>query len=184
VRADVIPVLTTERLRLRAHRLEDFTAFAAMWADPRVTEFISGRPSTEELSWARLLRYAGHWALLGFGYWAIEERASGLFAGELGFADYRRAIEPPLDGVPELGWILAPAFFGKGYATEAARAVNAWGDAHFGGRTVCLIDPRNVASIRVAEKCGFHESARPLYLGEPTILFERVNSRRAPPSQP
>src|ERR1700681_3142536 len=144
-----------------------------MWSDPRVTAYITGHPSTTELSWARLLRYAGHWALLGYGYWAIEERAGGAFAGELGFADYHRAIEPPLDGVPELGWVLAPEFSGRGYDTEAVRAVTAWGDVHFAGRTACLIDPRNLASIRVAEKSGFHESLRTLYHGQPAILYER-----------
>lgn len=171
----MIPTLTTERLRLRAHRIEDFAAVAKMWADPRVTQYIGGRPSTGELSWARLLRYAGHWALLGFGYWAIEDRATGAFAGELGFADYHREIDPTLDGVPELGWVLSPDFFGRGYATEAARAATHWGDTHFGtARTACLIHPGNVASIRVAEKLGFRETARPSYNGEQTILFDRT----------
>lgn len=171
----MIPTLTTERLRLRAHGLDDFTALAQMWADPRVTQYITGQPSTGELSWARLLRYAGHWALLDFGYWAIEDRATGVFVGELGFADYHREMDPPLDGVPELGWVLSPAYFGRGYATEAARAATHWGDTHFGAaRTACMIDPRNVASIRVAEKCGFKETARTTYHGTPTILFERT----------
>jgi RimJ/RimL family protein N-acetyltransferase len=63
---------------------------------------------------------------------------------------------------------------GKGYATEAVAAVLAWGDAHFSDpRTICLIHPDNVASIRVAQKCGFHEWQRATYRGEPTIVFER-----------
>lgn len=171
----MIPTLTTDRLLLRAHRVDDFAALAKMWADPRVTEYITGRPSTAELSWARLLRYAGHWTLLGFGYWAIEDRATGTFAGELGFADYHREIDPPLDGIPELGWILAPAFFGRGYATEAARAATHWGDTHFSTtHTACLIAPQNLASIRVAEKIGFRETARTTYQNTPTILYERT----------
>lgn len=170
----MIPTLTTPRLALRPHRLDDFDALAAMWADPRVTQYITGRSSTAELSWARLLRYAGHWALLGFGYWALEDRASGAFAGEAGFADYHREIDPPLAGVPEIGWVLAPAFFGRGYATEAVRAIVAWGDGRFAGaRTACLIDPQNRASVRVAEKCGYREAARTTYHGDPTLLFER-----------
>jgi RimJ/RimL family protein N-acetyltransferase len=63
---------------------------------------------------------------------------------------------------------------GKGYATEAALVALAWGDAHFGRRrTVCLIAPQNLASIRVAEKCGYRELQRTTYKGNPTILFAR-----------
>ena len=82
-----VPLLETERLRLRGHRLEDLSDSAAMWADPRVTQYIRPRPFTAEESWARLLRYIGHWALLGFGYWVIEEKATGKFIGECGFAN-------------------------------------------------------------------------------------------------
>ena len=64
-----VPVIETARLKLRGHRLDDFTPCAAMWADPVVTRHIGGRPLSEEESWTRLLRYVGHWALLGFGYW-------------------------------------------------------------------------------------------------------------------
>ena len=67
--------------------------------------------------------------------------------------------------------MLAPWAHGKGFATEAVRAILAWGAAHLGGRTVCMIDPANLASIRVAEKCGYKEFARTTYKGEPTILF-------------
>jgi RimJ/RimL family protein N-acetyltransferase len=169
------PVLETERLILRAHRFDDLDACAEMWADPEVTRYISGRPFSKEEVWARLLRYAGHWQWLGFGYWAVEEKSTGLFAGELGFAEYKRDIKPSLDGVPELGWVLSPRVHGRGYATEAVRAAVAWGDSRFGrARTACLIDPANLKSIRVAEKCGYREWRRTTYKGEPTILFDRV----------
>jgi RimJ/RimL family protein N-acetyltransferase len=62
-----VPVLETERLRLRGHRLDDFAACAAMWANPIVTRHFGQTLSGEE-SWNRVLRYVGHWALLGFGY--------------------------------------------------------------------------------------------------------------------
>lgn len=172
-----IPVIETERLILRAHRPEDFESSAAMWADAGVTRYIGGRPFSKEEVWTRLLRYAGHWAWLGFGYWVMEEKATGGFAGELGFADYKRDIQPPLDGIPEAGWVLAPAAHGKGFATEAVRAVLRWGDRRFGSaRTVCLIHPENLASVRVAEKCGYREFRRAAYHGHETLLFERVAS--------
>jgi RimJ/RimL family protein N-acetyltransferase len=169
-----VPVLETARLKLRGHRLDDFAACAAMWADPVVTRHIGGKPFTEEESWSRLLRYAGHWAMLGFGYWVVEEKATGCFAGEIGFADYKRDIEPSLQDIPEIGWAFATPVHGRGYATEAARAVVAWGDAHFGAcQTGCIIHPENLASIRVAEKCGYVELQRTTYKKQPTILFLR-----------
>ncbi len=170
-----VPVLETERLNLRGHREEDFTASSAMWADPVVTRHIGGRPLSAEESWSRLLRYVGHWALFGFGYWVVEEKASGNFIGELGFADYKRGMEPPLKGTPEIGWILATEFHGKGYATEAVRAAVAWGDRHFGaGPTACLIDPENLASIRVAEKCGYRKSHVATYKGHSSLVLVRI----------
>lgn len=169
-----IPVIETERLILRAHRLEDFADCAAMWADPEVVRYIGGKPSTEEEVWARLLRYAGHWALLGYGYWAIQDKATGRFIGELGFADFKRSIEPSLDDMPELGWALVSHAHGRGYATEAVRAAIAWGEDHFGPvRTACIINPENGPSIRVAEKCGYRAFRRTTYKGQPTIMFVR-----------
>src|ERR1035438_972988 len=98
-----VPVLETERLRLRGHRLDDFDASAAMWADPNVTKHIGGHPLTEEEAWTKFLRYVGHWALLGFGYWVVEEKATGNFVGEIGFADYKRDLLPSLQDRKSVG---------------------------------------------------------------------------------
>jgi RimJ/RimL family protein N-acetyltransferase len=169
-----IPILETERLRLRAHRLEDFVHSAAMWADARITEHIGGKPQSEEESWTRFLRYAGHWSVMGFGYWVVEEKASGNFLGEVGFADYKRDIQPSLKGVPEIGWVLAARAHGQGFATEAVRAAVAWGDEYFPSkRTACIIAPENVASVRVADKCGYREFQRTTYKGKPALMLER-----------
>jgi RimJ/RimL family protein N-acetyltransferase len=175
MKAIAVPVLETERLRLRGHNLGDFEPMMAMWSDPEVTRFINGKPSTQEEVWSRLLRYIGHWAALGFGYWAVEEKATGAFVGEVGFADFKRDMEPSFEGIPELGWGLGPWAHGKGYATEAVRAAAEWGAAHFNGaRMVCMIAPENVASIRVAEKSGFTPFAETCYKGSPSLLFERT----------
>ena len=169
-----VPILETERLRLRGHRLDDFVQCARMWADPIVTRYIGDKPLTEEESWARLLRYAGHWSLLGFGYWVAEEKATGNYVGEIGFGEFKRDLEPSLRGVPEIGWVLASNAHGRGYATEAVRGVVAWGDAHFRpARTACIIEPENLASIRVAVKCGYREIQLTKYKGRPTIMFVR-----------
>jgi len=169
------PVLETERLQLRGHRVDDFDAFRAMWAEPEVTEFIGGRAYTAEESWLRLLRQVGHWPLLGFGYWAVEEKATGEFVGETGYAEFQREIEPSIVGVPEAGWVFSARVHGKGYAAEAISAVMAWGDRNFGvSRTVCLIDPGNASSLRVAAKMGFVEERRTVFREKETVLLGRV----------
>jgi RimJ/RimL family protein N-acetyltransferase len=172
-----VPVLHTERLTLRRHQLEDFEPAAAMWASPEVTRHIGGRPFTPQESWNRLLRYVGHWELLGYGFWAMVDTATGRFVGEVGFADFKRELDPPIDA-PEMGWALAPWAHGRGLATEAISAALRWGEAHLKAeRAACIIDHGNLASVRVAEKCGFRPYAEATLGGTPTRLFERHFAR-------
>lgn len=168
------PYIETARLKMRAHRLDDLDDCVAMWSDPVVVRFIGGKPSTPSRTWLRILEYVGHWSLMGFGYWAIEEKASGSFVGEVGFADFKRDVARSMRNVPELGWALTPRFHGKGYATEAVLAALAWGDAHLTAeRTVCMISCENTASIRVAHKGGYREFETTDFGGEPTLFFAR-----------
>jgi RimJ/RimL family protein N-acetyltransferase len=168
------PVLETERLILRGPTRDDFPAYAAMWADPVVTRFIGGKPFTEEESWTRFMRAFGHWALVGFGYWTVEEKATGARLGEVGFLDVHREIEPSMNGIPEMGWSFAVSAHGKGYATEAVRAAIGWGEQHFGKtRFVCIIAPENTSSLRVAEKMGFVQVASTTYKNEPILMLYR-----------
>ncbi|MCR9238560.1 MAG: GNAT family N-acetyltransferase [Alphaproteobacteria bacterium] len=166
--------LETERTTMRPHTLSDFDDCAAMWADPAVTLHISGQPSTRQESWARHLRNIGHWSALGFGYWVVREKSTGNFWGEVGFGDFQRAIEPPLDAVPEMGWVLCTAVHGKGVASETARAACAWGDQYFSAdKTVCIIAPEHAGSISVALKQGFEHKHITSYRGEQTLIMER-----------
>ena len=171
----VAPILTTERLTLRGFRADDFDRCLRMWSDPTVTRYIGGRPTTEAETWSRLQRYTGMWSLLGFGYWAVEEDATGRYIGDVGFGDHRRVMQPAISGLPEIGWVLAPEAHGRGFATESVRAALAWSDAHLPlhPTTVCIIDPDNHASIRVAQKTGFGEAQDAVYNGNPTLLFAR-----------
>ncbi len=172
--ASGIPILRTARLVLRGHRQDDFEACSAMWADPLVTRYIGGKPSSAQQTWLRLLSYVGLWAWLGFGYWAIESKATGQFIGELGFADFKRDLVPACGDTPELGWALVSEAHGQGFATEAVGAVIAWGNARLPTtRISCLIDPANVASLRIAEKFHFHELQRASCNGRPAVLFCR-----------
>jgi RimJ/RimL family protein N-acetyltransferase len=170
-----VPVIETERLRLRGHGYDDLAQCLAMWSDPNVTRFIGGKPSTEQQTWLRLLAYIGHWSLLGFGYWVVEERDSHTFVGEIGFADFKRDITRSMKDSPELGFALASSYHGKGYATEAVRAAVSWGDVHLPcEKTVCLISSQNLASLRVAEKCGYKVFEQTAFNGEPAQFLSRA----------
>lgn len=169
-----VPQLETRRLILRAPLAADFAAIATLWGDAEVTRFIYPVPLSQEEAWARFLRAFGHWTLLGYGFWAVVEKASGRLLGETGFLDAHRDVRPPLEGVPEVGWILARSAWGQGYATEAVRAVLAWGDTQFGmPRTACIISPDNLASFNVARKVGFQEPLAARYRNESVLLLYR-----------
>lgn len=168
------PVIETDRLVLRAHTAHDFEPLAAMWGDAEVARFIGGKPSTRDESWARLLRYAGHWALMGFGFWAVTLKDGGRFIGDVGFADWRRDITPSLEGLAEGGWVFTPEAQGRGLATEAVQAALHWMDGQAGhATTTCIIGPGNTASIRLAGKVGYREFARAQFKGAEVIQYRR-----------
>lgn len=167
--------IDTERLTLRLPTLKDFGDSALMWSDQAIIRHVGGRPFTREESWLRLLRHVGHWQVFDFGFWIVREKFGGRFVGEVGLGDFRREMTPNFSGDPEMGWVLALEAHGKGYATEAARAALAWMDSrHRPARTVCMIEPENAASLRVAAKCGFREFARSTYKTSAVALFERI----------
>lgn len=167
--------IASARLALERPTLADFDDCAAMYGDAGVVRYIGGRPFTREECWARLLRHAGHWQLMGFGFWVVRERAGGRYVGEVGFGEFRRQTVPSFEGSPEIGWVLAPDAQGKGYATEAAREALLWLDRHLGqGRTVCMIEPANAPSLRVAAKLGYRPFAQTTYKNTDVVLLERL----------
>lgn len=149
-----------------------------MWADPTVVRHISNTPSTPEQSWSRLLRYAGHWALLGFGYWVVQSKDDGRYIGEVGFADYRRDMSPSLAGRPEAGWVLKTDEHGRGFASEAVARMHQWADANIEvPETVCILDPEHTASFNVAQKAGYARDAVGMYQDRPTLIMVRPKNR-------
>jgi RimJ/RimL family protein N-acetyltransferase len=177
-RVRVAPRLETDRLILRPHRTEDIADCAAMWRDPQVVKYTVGTESPPQRTWQRLLAYCGHWALLGFGYWAVESRASGRYIGELGFADFHRDLPQSVQGLPEIGWALAAEVHGRGYATEALGKVLEWGDANFEtAATFCIIHRENHASVHLARKFGYLTEVRAATDSEPSMLLVR-NAQR------
>jgi RimJ/RimL family protein N-acetyltransferase len=145
-----------------------------MWRDPVVVKYFGGVPSTAQECWSRLLRYAGLWPLVGYGYWRVRERGTGRLVGEVGFAEFRRDMTPSLVGTPEAGWVLASWAHGQGFAREATEAILAWADDELGAdRTVCMIDPENAASLTLAARLGYRVFAEGCYGGRTVVLLER-----------
>lgn len=168
-------MLETPRLKLREHRASDLDAYAAMWADERVVRYIGGVPLAREQCWARILQYRGMWAMLGFGFWVIEERAGGALIGEAGVQDMGRDMEPGLGGALECGWGLVPGAHGRGLAEEAMRAVLTWADRELSHQPLaCIIAPDNRPSQRLAGKLGFIETSGALYRGKQTAIWRRA----------
>ncbi|HZF10542.1 MAG TPA: GNAT family N-acetyltransferase [Thermoanaerobaculia bacterium] len=160
-------ILETERLRLRPFRGSDFEDYAQLCADPEVMRHLgTGAPFDRGLSWRHLAFLLGHWQMRGYGMWAMEERETGTFVGWTGFA------EP--EGWPgfELAWTLSRRFWGRGYATEGARAALAHAFTVLGkDRVISLIRPENLASIRVAERLGERLESRTVVKGTEFLVY-------------
>jgi RimJ/RimL family protein N-acetyltransferase len=148
------PTLTTERLTLRGLTMADWEPYAVMWEDPRVTAFIGGQPRPRDVAWPKFGQAAGMWALVGYGNWAVIDRADGGFLGIAGLSDFKRGIAE-LEGYPEAGWAFAADSWGRGIASEAIAAVTGWADAAGIAETRCMIDHGNIASAKVAARCGY-----------------------------
>lgn len=163
----LVPELRTERLRLRALSEDDFEEYAAMMADPDVTQFLGdGRPLSRADAWRQLAIFAGHWMLRGFGLWAVEERASGRFVGRVGC--HHPAEFPEF----EIGYVLARHAWGRGYAREAAAASLLYARNVLRREAIgSLIRPGNERSIRVAESLGARAAETVEFYGAPAVLY-------------
>jgi RimJ/RimL family protein N-acetyltransferase len=136
-------------LILRPFADGDFDAYAAVHADPEVTRYLTGNPLPRWEAWRSFAMFVGHWQLRGYGVWAVEEKATGAFAGRAGLHN------PDGWPGPEVGWTFGRPFWGKGYATEAGRAaMNYAFDVLGWGHIISVIHPENIRSIRVAERLG------------------------------
>ena len=115
------PTIETARLRLRLHRPADLEARIAMTGDPQFMRFVGGVYDRQE-NWARILRYVGHWAVFGYGLFAVEERETGRYVGDVGLAHFERGIGEDFDPYPEGAWMIAEWASGLGYASEGLSA--------------------------------------------------------------
>ena len=144
------PRIETERLVLRPHRMEDFPGMAEFFASD-LSRYVGG-PMPPRQAWLSFASDVGSWELMGFGALAIEEKATGAFAGQIGLN------KPPHFPEREIGWNLLSGFGGRGYATEAALAARAYAYGTLGWTTaVSYIDPENAPSIALARRIGCTE---------------------------
>lgn len=154
--------LETERLLLRVPEPEDIDAYAEFWADPEVVRYMGGITRTRAETAAGVDRMRRHWNRHGLGLFSVVRQEDGRLLGRAGFllwdpARWLNALQSDLAGPleTEIGWAFGRDFWGRGYATEAARAALTWGFRDLGlRRVISLIQRGNIASVRVAEKLG------------------------------
>lgn len=168
-----IPIVETERLLLRGFRDDDLDAWAAICSDPEVMRYLSvSHALSRAEAWRQMALFVGHWQLRGFGVWAIEEKSSGQIIGRTGL------FEP--EGWPgfELGWVLGRAWWGKGYASEGAKAGLRFAFETLGrDHVVSFIHPDNANSIRVAERIGETLEGETELNGVPVLVYGTTSSR-------
>jgi ribosomal-protein-alanine N-acetyltransferase len=144
--------LRTARLLLRPWRAADAAAFARLSADSAVMEFLIPLPDHAAAE-AWVARALDHWRRHGFGQWVVEIPGEAEFAGVVGLA--RVAYEAPFTPAVEIAWRLAPAHWGRGYATEAARAALDYGFGKLGlDQIVAVTVPANWRSRGVMKRLG------------------------------
>ena len=161
--------LETERLLLPPLDGRHTAALAAIYADPEVARYIGGDRLDAAGTAAQVARFEEVWREYGFGQSAVLERATGALIGRAGLHPW-----PAWDEV-ELGYVLARAAQGRGYATEAARA---WLDTAFDvlglDRLTAVIHPDNGPSRALAERLGFAVHRNDVTpSGAPVVVYER-----------
>jgi [ribosomal protein S5]-alanine N-acetyltransferase len=160
--------IETERLLIRPFAPDtDAAAMTAVYCDAEVMRYVAGGALADEDEVRAMLDgYVRAQAERGFSSWAVVDRESGRVVGDAGFGFF----EPT--GEVELGYTLARASWGRGYATEAASACLAAGLAHLGvGRIIAVVDEENEASLRVAERIGMRRVERIEANGRPHVVF-------------
>ncbi|WP_250893848.1 GNAT family N-acetyltransferase [Croceibacterium selenioxidans] len=173
--AVIMPVLTTARLELRPPVASDFAANMAIVSHEETARYLAAHKGPAD-HFARFCRNAGSWMLYGYGAFTVRLRSEKEIIGNCGVFHTLRGLGPDFDDQPEAGWILRHDQVGRGLAREAMEAVLEWfGGEHGGRRIVCMIEPGNEPSIRLAGKLGFtpmREAKLPE--GGAVRLFERL----------
>jgi ribosomal-protein-alanine N-acetyltransferase len=157
-------VARTARLRLRAFEPEDAPAMEAIYGDPEVMRHVGNGPVRDPEAVASMIRdYAARHAERGWSFWAVEELATGALIGDAGLWASGDEIE--------LGYTLGRQWWGRGYATEAARACLDVARRLHLGDVVALAEPANTASLHVLEKLGMKPEGTRLAYGRVHCVY-------------
>jgi RimJ/RimL family protein N-acetyltransferase len=168
------PLIETDRLRLRLFQPQDLDELASMFSDPEVMRYVAdGKPAGRDVAEKALTSVIDHWRRLGFGRWAAEDKETRQFVG---FGGLRS-----LFGMPEVVYHFAPAHWGKGLATELARASLRYGfEEHRFEKIVAIAKPENAASIRVMEKVGMHYEMNTSYYDIDVVQYMQAREEYKP----
>jgi ribosomal-protein-alanine N-acetyltransferase len=162
----VLPI-RTERLLIRAFTIDDVAAIhAGLYSDAKAMTFIGG-PHSYERTRQGIAGYIEHQRAAGYSFWAVEEQGTGDVIGEAGLY--------PMNGTGpdiELGYALGTRWWGRGYATEAARAILDAAFAHLAVQRVVAVAKReNTASLHVLGKLGFRQEGERDAWGARQLFF-------------
>ncbi|HWL65754.1 MAG TPA: GNAT family N-acetyltransferase [Actinomycetota bacterium] len=162
--------IQTERLLLRPLEERDFDAYLPLHSDPEVMRFVGGRHDPDAVR-IRFDKLKGQWAEHRLGHWATYERESGRLVGAVGLL--RHDDWTATDCRVEVGWLIGKRDWDRGYATEAGRASIDYAFVDLGlERLICIVDPRNVASRRVAEKLGLRLAGETIWRDYDVVWYE------------
>ncbi len=175
-------MLETERLVLRKPRLDDVDSVLEFVSDPEVMQWLGGPAGDRAAAMATIERWLTGWERNDIGHFAVER--DGHVIGRAGFlvwdeamwqvSSYAGAAKP----VTELGWAIARAHWGHGYATEAARALRTWAYDDAGiEHLISLISPRNDRSMRVAEKLTATPGKTVKIDGDPIVVWHHPHGQ-------
>ncbi|MEC9105337.1 MAG: GNAT family N-acetyltransferase [Pseudomonadota bacterium] len=161
-----VPRLETARLVLRGPEGQDFDAVTEFMMDAGRTRYIGGPVTSIFDAWGGFCRVIGHWMWNGFGFWTLEDKASGQAVGRVGLLNHAGWPEP------ELGWHMFAAGEGRGLAHEAALTIRDFAARDLGlDRLISPIHPDNTRSRALAERLGATVEKETVLLGDPCLIY-------------
>lgn len=167
-----VPRLDTERLVLRGPEGRDFDTIVAFHMDAERTKYIGGPAASEFDVWGGFCRVIGHWMWHGYGFWTLEEKATGQAVGRIGMINHVGWPEP------ELGWHVFAGSEGRGLAYEAALTIRSYAANTLGlDRVISQIHPDNLRSRALAERLGATVEQETTLLGEPCLIYRHPSAQ-------